>query len=549
VRSKIVWLVLLASFVCTLVPCLLWTVATHNEVRRHFDEAGPAVLGWSAERVHTRLGAARNEIEQIGLAYGSGGPIGEAKLQEALGASETFSALLVLDREGTLLGVAGSGPVFESLLAILDAKGALDSGLMTVMQGAQLRKQLGSVDAPAIRVLDSPGQSPLLVAGTPVRNRRGKAVAVLQGLVKRDQIAAALRTDLLGVHARVYLADAEGHVVAANGPGGEIEPERFDATPDFLTGLLGVVSRGWSLRYEAPLELFDWTVVAEAPVLEAFRPLALALALALVLPPILAFGFGLIALWSATRMASPLWTLYASMRQAARNEALNEVEVGQASGEAESLIQAFNSTIRRLQYEKVQVERANQALREQNQAFQQQHDSLSKLTVTDTLTKLANRRYFENQLNIEIKRLSRHGEGLSMLVLDVDDFKQVNDTLGHAAGDEFLKQIAKVLTETVRATDLVARYGGEEFVVVAISTALEGAVVLGEKIRTAVAEASFIVDSSMRPRRATISVGVAEFRGSQTGLFNAADAALYQAKAAGKNCVVASGSEGEGDSG
>jgi PleD family two-component response regulator len=73
--------------------------------------------------------------------------------------------------------------------------------------------------------------------------------------------------------------------------------------------------------------------------------------------------------------------------------------------------------------------------------------------------------------------------------------------------------------------------------------------VLGEKIRTAVAEASFIVDSSMRPRRATISVGVAEFRGSQTGLFNSADAALYQAKAAGKNCVVAAGNDGKEDSG
>ena len=371
----------------------------------------------------------------------------------------------------------------------------------------------------------------------------------LAGVELAEGVAHVNALDLLGAHARVYLADAEGRVVAANGPGGEIEPQHFDATPDFSTGLLGVVSRGWSLRYEAPLELFDWTVVAEAPVLEAMRPLALALARTLILPPILALGFGLIALWSATRVARPLWTLYAAMRRAARDEALDEVEVGQASGEAESLIEAFNSMIRRLQHKTVQAERANNALREQNQAFQQQHDSLSKLTVTDTLTQLANRRFFENQLNLEIKRLSRHGEGLSMLVIDVDDFKKLNDALGHAAGDEFLKQIAKVLKETVRATDLVARYGGEEFVVVAVSTALEGAIVLGEKIRTAVAESSFIVDSTMRPRRATISVGVAQFRGSQTGLFNAADAALYRAKSAGKNCVVAAGSEAEEGSG
>jgi diguanylate cyclase (GGDEF)-like protein len=127
-----------------------------------------------------------------------------------------------------------------------------------------------------------------------------------------------------------------------------------------------------------------------------------------------------------------------------------------------------------------------------------------------------------------------------MLVMDIDDFKLLNDRHGHAAGDEFLRQVASILQENVRATDLVARYGGEEFVVVATGTELAGAVVLAEKLRTAVAEASFIVDESKRPRRATVSVGVAEYRGSQTDLFNSADSALYEAKAAGKNCVVAS---------
>ena len=142
----------------------------------------------------------------------------------------------------------------------------------------------------------------------------------------------------------------------------------------------------------------------------------------------------------------------------------------------------------------------------------------------------------------EIKRLTCTHEGLSMLVVDIDDFKKLNDSFGHAAGDEFLKQIARILRECVRATDLVARFGGEEFVVLATGTDLEGARVLGEKLRTTVAEASFIMDETMRPRRATISIGVAQFKGSQTDLFNSADAALYEAKAAGKNCVVVSGS-------
>ena len=177
------------------------------------------------------------------------------------------------------------------------------------------------------------------------------------------------------------------------------------------------------------------------------------------------------------------------------------------------------------------------ALRDQNSAFQAQRRTLAELTVTDPLTQLANRRSFDEHLKKEVKRLARSKEGLAMLVVDIDDFKKINDTLGHAAGDECLVQIARILQEVVRDTDLVARFGGEEFVVIAPATDPEGALVLGERIRTAVAEASFIIDESMRPRRITVSIGGAVFKGSQTDLFNSADAALYEAKAAGKNCV------------
>ena len=94
------------------------------------------------------------------------------------------------------------------------------------------------------------------------------------------------------------------------------------------------------------------------------------------------------------------------------------------------------------------------------------------------------------------------------------------------------------MKEMVRDTDLLARYGGEEFVVVATETTMEGAVVLAEKIRTSIAETSFIVDDTMRPRKATVSIGVAQFKGSSTDLFNSADAALYRAKDSGRNCVM-----------
>ena len=125
------------------------------------------------------------------------------------------------------------------------------------------------------------------------------------------------------------------------------------------------------------------------------------------------------------------------------------------------------------------------------------------------------------------------------MIIDIDDFRQLNDQFGHAAGDEFLKQLARILEEWVRDTDVRARYGGEEFVVLATGTNRMGAVTLAEKLRTNIAETSFIVDSSMRPRRMTVSIGVSEYNRSRTEFFTAADAALYRAKATGKNCVVA----------
>ena len=139
--------------------------------------------------------------------------------------------------------------------------------------------------------------------------------------------------------------------------------------------------------------------------------------------------------------------------------------------------------------------------------------------------------------------MSRTGQGLSMLLIDIDDFKQLNDRFGHAAGDEFLKQLAQILKESVRETDLLARYGGEEFAIVATNTDPQGAVTLAEKLCTKIAESTFIVDATMRPRRMTISIGVAPYKQSRTEFFASADAALYRAKASGKNCVISAGQD------
>ena len=178
------------------------------------------------------------------------------------------------------------------------------------------------------------------------------------------------------------------------------------------------------------------------------------------------------------------------------------------------------------------------SVRPKSRRLESANEVLGQLSITDGLTQLHNHRFFQDQLTREIKRITRSGEPLSMIILDIDDFKKLNDRFGHAAGDEILSRIARLLDENVRQSDLVVRYGGEEFVTLAADTDLAGATILAEKLRTVIAETSFIVDDSMRPMRVTVSIGVAQYSGNRKRFFAEADEALYRAKGAGKNCVM-----------
>ncbi len=185
-----------------------------------------------------------------------------------------------------------------------------------------------------------------------------------------------------------------------------------------------------------------------------------------------------------------------------------------------------------------------QRLSERNTRLQRSNQVLEQLSITDGLTQLNNHRSFQDHLTREIKRVNRYREPLSLLMIDIDDFKSLNDRFGHAAGDELLRRLAQIMREAIRESDLLARYGGEEFVVLTPDTALDGAYRLAEKVRTAIAEASFVLDDSRRPTRVTVSIGVAQFVGNRMRFFDEADRSLYCAKAAGKNCVAISGEDG-----
>jgi two-component system cell cycle response regulator len=164
-----------------------------------------------------------------------------------------------------------------------------------------------------------------------------------------------------------------------------------------------------------------------------------------------------------------------------------------------------------------------------------------ELTVVDPLTGLNNRRYLETHLTTLVGQAADKGRPLSLMILDIDHFKAVNDTFGHEAGDQVLKGFAGRIKKVIRGIDLFCRLGGEEFVVVMPDTTLDTAMKIAERVRQAVEKDVFSVMAEGRSIPVTVSIGLAE-RGRDVGmdgLIRRADKALYRSKDSGRNKVCA----------
>lgn len=214
-----------------------------------------------------------------------------------------------------------------------------------------------------------------------------------------------------------------------------------------------------------------------------------------------------------------------------------------AKGAAE-ILQEANSELSNLHRSTTQLNRQYQ--QEKEQALQatieltKANAELSRLAFQDSLTGLYNIRYFHEHLDRELQRASRYNSTFSLYMFDVDDFKVINDTYGHQAGDKLLQEIAQITLKTMRDTDLVARYGGEEFAVILSETGLEVAGKIAERLREDISQAVVVWEGEQLS--VTVSIGISyyckkEANLTKNQLIAIADAGLYRSKKKGKNCI------------
>ena len=372
----------------------------------------------------------------------------------------------------------------------------------------------------------------------PVLSPQNELLGALSAVLDLGTVQARLK-DVVSTSSAdvVLLAPGGAPLLSAHGAGGDLVPidsqvmDRLRAHPGepvVFSGhhqreVIGLADRA------GPLPI---VVVAERDRAAVYHAWLESLQLFLVLVGGLTLLIGVVAYWMGRSIVTPLNSLIAAADRIASGDLAVSLRVAN-EGEIGDLTRVFNKMVDRLSRSREEVGAANQVLQEQNQL-------LETLSVTDSLTGLFNRKKLDDILADQFARFRRTQRPFSVLMLDIDNFKALNDTYGHLAGDQVLSNLAAILQRSVRTVDFVARYGGEEFVLVLVETRSDGALQIAERIRSLVETPRLVATNELISF--TVSLGVAESRsgdGRPDDVLARADRAMYDAKHAGRNKVRA----------
>jgi diguanylate cyclase (GGDEF)-like protein len=385
-------------------------------------------------------------------------------------------------------------------------------------------------------------QAGVVVITQPIQAASERLLGVLTAKINFRTISKTLQNYAQGEIGELYLITGEGTLLVSSRPIsatflqtkllgsttrklflGEGDPQRYSGYHD--EPVVGALKR---------MSELDWGVVAEKERAKAYAQIVRLRNVTLILVVGLLLFIGLGAYLLGLTLVRPLDRLTGGASKVAAGDL--EVDLPVLSGsEVGYLTEVFNDMVARLRQGREQLAVINETLRKKNK-------ELHELSITDSLTGLYNRKHLMETLENEVARSKRHKHDFSVLVIDIDHFKEYNDTYGHLAGDEVLSRLATVFKESVRSCDYVARYGGEEFILVLPEIGPEDGVKAAERIRKKVAKESFAGDGETI--QVTVSVGVASYPkdgDDSQSIIRHADTALYKSKESGRNRVVLAG--------
>ena len=520
IKSRIVGLALLATLIPSLGMAWISYVQNRAALTDKISEELQSVSAqtareldlWFKERLYdVRVFASSYEVtENVERARATeGGAQAGARLSDYLTSVEErfpdYEELIVIDREGQPIATSADSPGDVNLPPDwLDRVAAYEVVIADAYQDDQLGQPLMTIAVP----ITTANQ---IFVGALVANVTYRAVlTTLLVFAPGDSgdlyVIGPDGTEIVSLHAderpmaERMLASSTTELLFAN----ERSPVTYaDRDGKEVIGTLQRVPR------------LEWAVVAEITAEEAYAQVAQLRDVTALLVAGLLVVVGFIAYWLGLFIVRPLDRLTKGAAEVAEGDLAVDLPVGK--GEVGYLTEVFNGMVDRLREGRQQLE---------------------ELLVTDPLTGISNRRYLMERLEDEARRSRRSKKAFSILMADVDSFKDFNDTHGHYAGDEALKAVAGVLWQEMREIDHVARYGGEEFLVLLPHTDIDGAIKVTKRIQKRLAKCA--VKAGKQSVTVTLSIGAAEFPvdgDSPESLIVSADTALYEAKRSGRDRV------------
>jgi diguanylate cyclase (GGDEF)-like protein len=458
-------------------------------------------------------------------------------LASLLGHYRVYESLFIVDGEGRVLTGTREEQLEDWARPLVQGEVSFDGVLVSPLRKSQF---LGRPTQLLLRPIPPPGTS----------ERRGRALGYFVERFDLRELESMLAEDATDLAPAPWLLDAEGHILARAGKVVDDAGTRLFPIPDGAvpgSGNGSIVAQGtladlgpsvFGLRNLAGP--FPGRLVATVPSARAFQTLQESRRGLILTGAAAAFMIAILNFVGARELLRPILLLSEGAKRVAAGDLDIYLPV-RGSDEIADLTRSFNDMAQRIREGRESLEKARDELAHVNAGLRDANRALETLAITDGLTSLFNRRHFQDTFESEVRRAEQQGRVLSLLIIDIDHFKQYNDRFGHPEGDAALRRVSAQITKGIRSSDMAFRYGGEEMAVLLPACPRSQAAEVAEKLRNAI--------RANTPRSGrfggplTVSIGVATFPDdarAASALMERADAALYSAKAKGRDRVEVS---------